>query len=159
MVAIMSQSGHKTYGMKEYIVDTDADIASLHIDDAPGSAALVAENGNIYVLNCQHEWKQQGGGNTGGGESSAELETKIKELEKQQKLLQEQVAQLTAINKLLVNEIEQLKKELEEQKEVIITDESLVIPEEASEIDAQVGEIEFDEYISEVREDGTLVLK
>lgn len=116
MFAIMSQSGHKTYGIKEYIVDTDADIADLHIDDVPGSAALVADNGNLYILNCKHEWKLSGGNtstDTGSNEDEIiQLKDQIKAFETSQAELQKLISELTAANQNLTQQVESLQREL-----------------------------------------------
>lgn len=58
----------------DYIADTTSDVANLpngtneelRKDAAPGSTALIAATGDVYVLNTQHEWKKTfpaGGGN------------------------------------------------------------------------------------------------
>ena len=99
MFAIMTQSG--AYGRKEYICDTDADIANLPKDDNPGSAALIAANGNLYILNCQKEWIKQGGSSEVESGSSEEI---IK--------LQNQISELTAANQKLTQDLENLQKEL-----------------------------------------------
>lgn len=64
---ILSQSGHTTYGIREFVIDTDNDIENLPIDIPMGSAALSIESGNVFILNSKDEWKNVGGGN---GQSS-----------------------------------------------------------------------------------------
>ena len=54
----LSQSGHTGYGIKEFVVDTDEDIKKLPIDVPMGSAALVIDSGNVYMMDSQDEWKQ-----------------------------------------------------------------------------------------------------
>lgn len=44
----------------DYIVDTDADIASLP-SCCTGSSALVVESGNVYVVNASGAWAVYGG--------------------------------------------------------------------------------------------------
>ena len=56
MINIMSQSGHQAYGIKEYVVDTVADLRKLPLDDKMGSVALVIETSNVYILNGEKEW-------------------------------------------------------------------------------------------------------
>lgn len=55
---ILSQSGHTAYGIKEFVVDTTDDIEKLPIDVPMGSAALVIENGAVWMINSKHEWKE-----------------------------------------------------------------------------------------------------
>jgi len=61
----MKQSGHKIYGLIEYLVDKDTDINLLPLDDVPGSNAISLETGKIYYMNGKHEWiaKPAEGGN------------------------------------------------------------------------------------------------
>ena len=54
----LSQSGHTAYGIKEFVVDEDKDIDTLPIDVPMGSAAVVIDTGNVYMMNSQDEWKQ-----------------------------------------------------------------------------------------------------
>lgn len=58
MINIMEQSGNPAYGLTQFILDTEDDVASLTPRVAPGSTALVASTGNIYILNNQREWVQ-----------------------------------------------------------------------------------------------------
>ena len=53
----LSQSGHTGYGIKEFVVDTDEDIKTLPIDVPMGSAALVIDSGNVYMMDSQDNWK------------------------------------------------------------------------------------------------------
>ena len=45
---------------REYILDTEADVASLP-ECCTGSTALVVESGNIYMVNASGEWVVFGG--------------------------------------------------------------------------------------------------
>ena len=56
MIGIMKNSGHITYGLKEYVVDSESDIDLLPIDGVMGSSAFVIETGNVYMLNGKKEW-------------------------------------------------------------------------------------------------------
>ncbi len=56
MIGIMKTSGHVTYGLKEYVVDSEADIEYLPLDGVMGSTAFVIETGDVYVLNGKKEW-------------------------------------------------------------------------------------------------------
>ena len=41
--------------IKEYICDYESDVANLPAD-APMSTAVVAESGNLYIVNASGEW-------------------------------------------------------------------------------------------------------
>ena len=56
MIGIMKNSGHTTYGLKEYVVDSESDIDLLPLDGVMGSSAFVIETGNVYMLNGKKEW-------------------------------------------------------------------------------------------------------
>lgn len=62
---ILSQSGHTTYGIKDFVVDTDKDIENLPTDISTGSTVLSIESGNVFILNSKNKWKPitAGGGN------------------------------------------------------------------------------------------------
>ena len=67
---ILSQSGHTSYGVKEFVVDTADDIEKLPIDVPMGSAALVIENGAVWMINSKHEWKEIMSSSTSSSDSS-----------------------------------------------------------------------------------------
>lgn len=45
---------------KDFVIDTDADVATLP-SCATGSAALSVESGSVFVVNASGEWKKCGG--------------------------------------------------------------------------------------------------
>lgn len=57
-VYMSKQSNRTDYNLREYILDTAADVASLPKTDAPGSTAFVIETGTALMLNTQGEWKE-----------------------------------------------------------------------------------------------------
>lgn len=57
-VNYLSESGHNKYGIFEFVLDTEDDIATLPNDCAPGSSALVIDSSNVYMLNSKGEWKK-----------------------------------------------------------------------------------------------------
>lgn len=58
MFGYMSNSGKTTTYNNEYFADTEADVASIPVQDAaPGSIVIVIETGNAYMLNSKREWK------------------------------------------------------------------------------------------------------
>ena len=57
MYRVVSQSGHTSYGLKQYVCDLDSDINNLPITDIAGSEAYVIESGETYILSNAHEWK------------------------------------------------------------------------------------------------------
>ena len=56
MIKNTNTSGHTTYNLKEYVVDTIEDIASLSINDPMGSTAFVIEGGKVFMMNGKKEW-------------------------------------------------------------------------------------------------------
>lgn len=51
-----------------YLCDTEEDIPALPVTDAPGSGALVAEGGRLYLLDHGGAWKRaDGAAGMGGG--------------------------------------------------------------------------------------------
>lgn len=73
---ILAYDDSKIYNLSRFLVDTASDIKSLPTDCAPGSKAIVAENGSIFLLNNNHEWKKQtfnGGGSSDEDDNSYEL--------------------------------------------------------------------------------------
>ena len=59
------------HGPLRYLIDKDSDISELPTDCSVGSKVVVAESGNTYLLNNQHEWKKQitSSGDESGGSS------------------------------------------------------------------------------------------
>lgn len=45
-------------GVKEYFCDTEADVKFLPKDAEVGSAALVIETGEVYLINTKGKWKK-----------------------------------------------------------------------------------------------------
>lgn len=59
MIAIKSNGGKDNNSVKEYIVDTEAEIAELPTDKFyMGSTAIVIETSAVYMLNGSGEWKE-----------------------------------------------------------------------------------------------------
>lgn len=58
MIGIMKDAGKITYGLKEYVVDTAAEVDLLPTDCAMGSSAFVIETGDVYMLNGSGKWVQ-----------------------------------------------------------------------------------------------------
>lgn len=56
MVNLYSQNGDVQYNIVEYVVDTEADLATLPTNVAMGSTALVIANTTVYMLNSKKEW-------------------------------------------------------------------------------------------------------
>lgn len=66
----INRSHRPFYNMAEFLCDYETDVASLPTSCGPGSEAKVVENGNLYILNNQHQWVLQPA--TGSGSSSGE---------------------------------------------------------------------------------------
>lgn len=56
MIGAMSQSGHTTYGYREFVIDTVDDLDYLPIDVPMGSIAFVIASSSVYMLNGKREW-------------------------------------------------------------------------------------------------------
>jgi hypothetical protein len=58
MINVYSNSGDTAYGIREYVVDTVADIENLPKTKVElGSAALCLEDGNVYFYNpSKNRW-------------------------------------------------------------------------------------------------------
>lgn len=56
MVSLTHMSGKEVKELREFVCDTDQDIATLPTDCAPGSTAIVIENGSVYMMNSKGEW-------------------------------------------------------------------------------------------------------
>lgn len=58
MVTLLEQSGNTTYGLRKYILDTEADVKDLPKEDVlMGSTATVIDSGKEYVFSSQRkEW-------------------------------------------------------------------------------------------------------
>lgn len=54
------------YGVRNLVLDTDADVANLP-KSAAGSTAYVIESGDRYICNSKGEWKKAMAGNNSGG--------------------------------------------------------------------------------------------
>lgn len=57
--SITSQSGQTTYQVTEYVVNTEADVASVPTDVASGSTILVIETGQVYMLSVMEDGTKQ----------------------------------------------------------------------------------------------------
>ena len=67
MINVVSTSGHTTYGIKEFVLDTESDIENLDTECSPGSTAYVIASSQTYKLNGSRQWILQK--NTSGGGS------------------------------------------------------------------------------------------
>lgn len=73
---ILAYDDSKIYNLSRFLVDTASDMKSLPTDCAPGSKAIVAENGSVFLLNNNHEWKKQTF--NGGGDSQNDIVEELK---------------------------------------------------------------------------------
>lgn len=67
MVVLYKQDGEIVYGIKEYLLDSSADITELPTNIRSGSTAIVIPTGVKYVLNGSKKWVLMGGQNSSGG--------------------------------------------------------------------------------------------
>lgn len=74
----INQSGHMTYGLRDFVIDAVADLDNLPIDIPMGSTAKCIANGITYILNGEAEWvEKKGSASSGGG--SVTVPTKLSE--------------------------------------------------------------------------------
>ena len=52
---ILAYDDSKIYSLSRFLVDSSSDIKDLPSNCAPGSKAIVANTGDIYLLNNQNE--------------------------------------------------------------------------------------------------------
>lgn len=75
MFSMYKQNDNLSAYVAKFVCDAEADIANLPTEKNkvyPGSTAVVAETGNLYILNASRQWvlfKSASGGNSGGGDS------------------------------------------------------------------------------------------
>lgn len=148
MYSLISQSGHVSYGVKEYVCDTMADLNLLPIDGKAGSQAYVIEEGLTFILNHKGEWKEKKNFNKGVSE---ELKVQIEKLELQIKDLTSANNTLIAENTSLKEEIVKLEKELEElTPKVEIVENTISIPESIGTVNEDTNTLILSEENSEV---------
>ena len=58
--ALRDRDGRLVY-RRLYLCDTEGDVSSLPVTDAPGSGALVAAGGQMYLLDHAATWQAAGG--------------------------------------------------------------------------------------------------
>lgn len=72
MINIGSNSGKIAYGIKEFYLDTTADLEKLPNTCEPGSMAYVIADSSTYCLNSEKKWIKVSFTGTGGTSSSSE---------------------------------------------------------------------------------------
>lgn len=80
MFNLISTSGKTAYGVKEFALDLESDLASIDVSICnPGSVAFIIENSKYYMLNSAKQWvtvqlaSGGGGGNSGGDDGPEEV--------------------------------------------------------------------------------------
>ena len=78
MFNLISTSGKTAYGVKEFALDLESDLASIDVSDCnPGSVAFIIENSKYYMLNSSKKWVTvqlaSGGGSGTGGDQPEEV--------------------------------------------------------------------------------------
>ena len=59
MVMLYKQNDNVSAYVKEFVAETEADVANLPTDKSevyPGSTCIVTETSNVYILNPQYQW-------------------------------------------------------------------------------------------------------
>lgn len=69
MYGLTHESGRAVYGLKHFVLDTEAEVKNLPTDDMliPGSTAFVISTSNSYMLNNQYSWVKVNLSNGSGG--------------------------------------------------------------------------------------------
>lgn len=65
MYSLIKQNDDITYNLREYVCDTEEDIASLPRNCAPGSSAFVLATSTFQFLNSFQVWELVAGGGQG----------------------------------------------------------------------------------------------
>lgn len=71
MISTYKQNDKVSAYVTEFICDSVADIINLPTEKNkvyPGSMALIASTGEVYIFNASHKWVLLGSGDTGSGE-------------------------------------------------------------------------------------------
>ena len=58
MVQLLKQGGRTDYNYKEFIVDTEADMVDIQLDEdiCAGSTCFIVSTGQVFMLNNKKEW-------------------------------------------------------------------------------------------------------
>lgn len=70
MINSIAQNGSRTYGVNNYVVDTESDISTLPTYCAMGSSARVIATGDLYLFNSEKTWVKQPSSGSGSSSSS-----------------------------------------------------------------------------------------
>ena len=71
MFNLYKQDGETLYGIKEFILDSAADLNKLPTNIKIGSSALIIPTGEVYMLNGSRKWVVVGG-DAASGESGSD---------------------------------------------------------------------------------------
>jgi hypothetical protein len=66
MIQIFKQNGNTSYGLKEYMIDTKAELSKIPTNIAMGSTVFVIEENKTYVLSGNKEWIEKINAAAGG---------------------------------------------------------------------------------------------
>ncbi len=67
--SLIGQNGKTAYGVKNYILDTIADLDNLPVSGTPGSTAFVIEESKTYMLGNNEKWTAISSSSAGSGSS------------------------------------------------------------------------------------------
>lgn len=70
MITLYRQDGEILYGIKDFLLDSEEDLADLSTHWKTGSSALIIPSGKKYILNGKKEWVLLGGSSSSSGDSS-----------------------------------------------------------------------------------------
>lgn len=66
MINVVQQNGTPVYGVIKFVVDTEAEVATLPTTVKTGSMCFVIETSHIYMINSEGEWIKVAIGGGGG---------------------------------------------------------------------------------------------
>lgn len=83
MFILYKQDGETLYGIKEFLVDSSADLPALPTNIKAGSTALIISTGELFILNSKKKWVLMGGegSSIGGDETNCSCEELFSQLD------------------------------------------------------------------------------
>lgn len=116
MIALLNQSGNTTYGLRKYILDTEADLKDLPTENIlMGSTATVIDTGKEYVFSAKRKqwliskYAASGGGLTGTGSVGEQIKVSVVDGAIQAELLDGTVGR-NKINEAFETDLSNLEK-------------------------------------------------
>ena len=115
MIVLLNQSGNTTYGLRKYILDTEADVENLPTENIlMGSEATVIDSGKKYIFSSKRkEWlldkSSASGGTAGIGSTGEQIKVTVVDGVIQAKLLDSSIGR-DKINETFETDLSNLEK-------------------------------------------------